>query len=533
VVCTFPLAAETAQMGRIGTGTGPIMMQTTSSDPPGSTLVLPNEEATRRLAADVANMLEPGDFIALSGDLGAGKTTFVRAMIAHLANDAAIEVPSPTFTLVQHYDLPHFRVVHADLYRVAGADELAELGLDEVADCVVMMEWPDRAGGALPQDRIDIAFTLAPHDGIEHRIVHVGGRGAATARVDRLGAMLGFLDKAGFGAAARARIAGDASTRSYERLVNGGNRFILMNAPRKADGPPIKRGLPYSAIAHLAEDVKPFVAVANALRERGFSAPKIFRADHDAGFAVVEDLGTELVVAGDPPLPVPERYERAVDVLIALHRHGLPDVLPVTPQVDYRIPPYDLDAFLIEAELLIDWYLPLRGAPATVEARAEFLSLWRDALRPALDARRTWVLRDFHSPNLLWLADRSGIAQIGLLDFQDAVMGPEAFDVASLLQDARVDVAEELEIALFTRYVQARGAHDRNFEADAFGRLYATLAAQRATKILGIFARLDRRDGKPQYLRHLPRIHAYAYRALRHPALAALREWYDARVPAP
>src|SRR5258708_36261139 len=120
-----------AGCGRIGTSTGLMMMQTYSSDPPGSTLVLANEEATRRLAADVANMLEPGDFIALSGDLGAGKTTFVRAMITHLANDAAIEVPSPTFTRGQHDDLPRFRGVHADLYRVAGADELAELGLDE------------------------------------------------------------------------------------------------------------------------------------------------------------------------------------------------------------------------------------------------------------------------------------------------------------------------------------------------------------------------------------------------------------------
>src|SRR5258706_2179417 len=213
-------------------------MQTYSSDPAGSMLVLPNEEATRRLAADVANMLEPGDFIALSGDLGAGKTTFVRAMITHLASDAAIEVPSPTFTLVQHYDLPRFRVVHADLYRVAGADDPADLGLNETADSVVMMEWPDRAGGALPQDRIDIAFTLAPQDGIEHRIVHMEGRGAATARVDRLGAMLGFLDKAGFGAATRARIAGDASTRSYERLVNGGNPFMLIDSPCRPDRAP-------------------------------------------------------------------------------------------------------------------------------------------------------------------------------------------------------------------------------------------------------------------------------------------------------
>jgi N-acetylmuramate 1-kinase len=501
--------------------------------PVGPTLTLPDEAATRRFAADVANMLEPGDFIALSGDLGAGKTTFVRAMIAHLANDAAIEVPSPTFTLVQHYDLPRFRVVHADLYRVAGAGELAELGLDEMADSVVAMEWPDRAGDALPSDRIDIAFSLAPHDGAGHRIVQMEGRGAATGRVDRLGAMLGFLDKAGFGAARRALIAGDASSRSYERLDLGGRPFILMNAPRRPDGPPVKDGLPYSAIAHLAEDVVPFIAIANGLHERGFSAPKVLAADRDAGFLMLEDLGTDLVVAGDPPAPVAGRYERAIDVLVDLHRRDLPDTLPVPPQGTYRIPPYDLRAFLIEAELLFDWYLPRCGVATTAEARAEFLSLWRGALAPALAARQTWVLRDFHSPNLLWLAGRAGLAAVGLLDFQDAVMGPEAFDVASLAQDARVDVTEELEAALCARYVDGRRAYDPDFEADAFAQLYATLAAQRATKILGIFARLDRRDGKPQYLRHLPRIHAYVHRALRHPALAALRGWYEAHVPAP
>ena len=508
-------------------------MQMYFSGAPGFTLSLANEEATRRFAADIANILEPGDFIALGGDLGTGKTTFVRAMIAYLANDAAIEVPSPSFTLVQHYDLPRLRIVHADLYRVATVAELAELGLDEIADAVVVMEWPDRAGNALPKSRIDITFALSPREEIEHRIVHMAGHGAATARVDRLGAMLGFLDDAGFGTVARARIAGDASTRSYERLVHGDKRFILMNSPRMPDGPPIKHGLPYSAIAHLAEDVKPFVAVAGGLRERGFSAPKILAADCDAGFLLLEDLGAELVVAGDPPAPIPERYERAVDVLIALHRSDLPDVLPVAPYVEYRIPPYDLDAFLIEVELLIDWYLPLRGAPATAAERARFLSLWHDALRPVLDAPKTWVLRDFHSPNLLWLGDRSGIAQIGLLDFQDAVMGPAAYDVASLLQDARVDVAERLEMALFDRYVRGRRAHDPNFDANAFAGLYATLAAQRATKVLGIFARLDRRDGKSQYLRHLTRIYAYVRRALSHPTLAALDDWYRSRVPLP
>src|SRR5262252_2179932 len=529
----FPARGRSrAGCGGVGAGKpGRTIMQMHSSGSLEFTLA--NEEATRQFAADVANMLEPGDFVALAGDLGAGKTTFVRAMIAYLANDAAIEVPSPSFTLVQRYDLPRFHVVHADLYRLSGASELAELGLDEIADAVVVMEWPDRAGNALPKSRIDIMFALSPSDGIEHRIVHMAGHGAATARVDRLGAMLGFLDKAGFGMAARTRIAGDASTRSYERLLHGSKRFVLMNAPRMPDGPPIKQGLPYSAIAHLAEDVKPFIALANGLRERSFSAPEILAADRDAGFLVLEDLGAEPVVAGDPPAPIPERYERAVDVLIALHQPDLPDTLAVAPHVDYRMPPYDLEAFLAEVELLIDWYLPLRSAPATAQVRARFLSLWRDALHPVLDAPKTWVLRDFHSPNLLWLGDRSGIAQLGLLDFQDAVMGPAAYDVASLLQDARVDVTGELEMALFDRYVRGRRAHDPEFDANAFAGLYATLAAQRATKVLGIFARLDRRDGKPQYLRHLPRIYAYMHRALNHPTLAALDDWFRSSVPPP
>jgi aminoglycoside/choline kinase family phosphotransferase len=148
-----------------------------------------------------------------------------------------------------------------------------------------------------------------------------------------------------------------------------------------------------------------------------------------------------------------------------------------------------------------------------------------------ISAPPTWTLRDFHSPNLLWLADRKEIARIGLLDFQDAVMGPPAYDVASLLQDARVDVAEEMEVPLLGRYVRARRTADAEFDPGTFIRSYVTLAAQRASKILGIFARLDVRDGKPQYLRHMPRISGYLQRSLAHPALEPLNEWYSRHVP--
>jgi tRNA threonylcarbamoyl adenosine modification protein YjeE len=497
------------------------------------TVALPDEAATRRMVTEIAAVLAPGDLITLSGDLGAGKTTFARALIRHLAGNDTIDVPSPSFTLVQTYDLPSMVVAHADLYRLSGAAELAELGLDDIPEnAVVLMEWPDRAAGFLPPDRLDIAFTLSPKDGDTFRNVRITGYGTFAPRAERIGLIRRFLEQTGFAQATRQRIAGDASTRSYERLALRGQNFLLMNSPRRPDGPPVREGKPYSAIAHLAEDVTPFIAMAAALRARAFSAPAVLKADRGSGLAIVEDLGNDLFVKGDPPAPIEARYEAAVDLLVALHRDKLPDTLPVEPGVDYKLPRYDMEALLIEAELLPDWYVPRLGGTVAPARRETYRALWRDALQPALESAPTWVLRDFHSPNLLWLAHRQGLARVGLLDFQDAVIGPAAYDLASLSQDARVDVPELMEIALLSRYTRARRAADPNFDAPQFARLYATLAAQRACKILGIFARLDRRDGKPQYLRHIPRVWGYLQRSLVHPALAPLNAWCTANVPA-
>jgi len=273
--------------------------------------------------------------------------------------------------------------------------------------------------------------------------------------------------------------------------------------------------------------------MANALRQLGLSAPQIYEAELADGLLIIEDLGAETVVTGNPPAPIEARYARAVEVLVEMHRHELPDVLPVAPHVSHQIPRYDTDAYLVEVELLLEWYLPRYGVAVTDAIRAAFVTLWRHALIAPASAPRTWVLRDYHSPNLLWLPLRQGVAQVGLLDFQDAVMGPAAYDLASLLQDARVDVPELMEVTLLNRYVQAMSEIDPAFDAVGFIRIYATMAAQRATKILGIFARLHKRDGKPQYLRHLPRVWNYLQRALAHPTLGPLQDWYREHVPTP
>ena len=497
-------------------------------------VALVNETATAQLMADLALLIGPGDVIALSGDLGAGKTAAARAMIRYLAGDETLEVPSPTFTLVQGYELPAFPVLHADLYRVEDESELEEIGLSPLPEgTLVLVEWPERAPSALPEDRIDIALTHRPALGSTARAADITGYGKAAAQVARLKALREFLEMSGFMEATRRRMNGDASTRSYARLIRDDGIVILMNFPRRPDGAAIYSGKSYSAAVHLAEDVRPFVAIDQGLRAQGISAPAIHHSDLDHGFLITEDFGSEGVIEGDPPHPIAERYEAATDVLAALHGKTLPDVLPLPGHGDYAIPVFETDALLIEIGLMPQWYLPDRNVELSDEARAEFFAMWRELLQKPLAAPKTWVLRDFHSPNLIWLADRTGFARLGVIDFQDTVLGPQSYDVVSLLQDARIDVPESLELMLLSRYIKARRATDSGFDPAGFAELYAIISAQRNTRLLGTFARLNRRDGKPHYLRHQPRIWTYLQRSLAHPALAQLRDWYLANVPPP
>jgi tRNA threonylcarbamoyl adenosine modification protein YjeE len=498
-------------------------------------IVVPSELATRELARDLAFAIAPGDVIAIGGELGSGKTALARAIIRALADDENLEVPSPTFTLMQVYELPRFPIVHADLFRVNTLAELSELGWEEAsAGAAVLVEWPDKAGPLLQAERLEIHIELAPDLGLEHRHIRMTGIGQWAERLARLRAEHALLAASGYGVLRRAHIQGDASTRSYERLFLEDGSAILMKAPASKDGPAIRHGRTYGEIAKLAQNMEPFVALSRGLRVRGLSAPEIYAADLNNGLLLLEDFGTLGIVDGEPPLPIEDRYATAVDLLVALHAQELPQALPVAPRIEHVIPRYDLDAFLIEAELLVDWYLPhRRSQQVDATTREIFRALWREVLVEPLGQSSAWVLRDFHSPNLLWLEERDGIQKIGLLDFQDSVIGPAAYDVASLLMDARATIGEELEMRLLSRYAVGRQGADPAFDLAQFAAHYMIMGAQRATKILGIFARLDRRDGKPQYLRHMPRVWNYLMRTLEHPSLSAIKGWYAANVPPP
>lgn len=490
-----------------------------------------NEAGLAVVAAYLALIAGPGDVVALRGDLGAGKTTFARELLRALSDGRITEVPSPTFSLLQTYETGRLTVHHLDCYRMRSAAELAELGFEELAASgLVLMEWPERVEGLLPADRLDVV--LADGATSELRLLSLVGTGAFAARLARLEAMHGFASGAGWAGILPDFLQGDASSRAYSRLRTGDRRAILMDSPRRPDGPPIRNGKSYSAIAHLAEDVGAFVAVASALRGLGLSAPAIEAADLGRGFLLIEDLGDRVfsrqIASG---VPIADLYRPAVELLVELRRHRLAPELPIPGGGTHHVAHYDQDALGIEIELMTDWYwCAAKGGTVPADALAMFLGHWRPLLESVSTIEDGWVLRDFHSPNLISQPEREGLRQVGLIDFQDAMRGHPAYDLVSLLQDARLTVPAATEQALLDHYCRLSAAGGA-FDPAQFRFAYAILGAQRNTKILGIFARLSMRDGKHGYLAHIPRIWEYLVRDLAHPGLGELRSWYDTSFP--
>ncbi|HET7816834.1 MAG TPA: phosphotransferase [Sphingomicrobium sp.] len=307
-----------------------------------------------------------------------------------------------------------------------------------------------------------------------------------------------FLASCGWEGAEILPLAGDASFRRYFRVRCGDRTAVLMDAP-----PP-------------HEDPRPFVAVAEWLASVGLSAPEILARDLDKGLLLLGDFGDWRLrefLDGDPARER-ELYELATDVLVHLHRH---DPMP-------GLPVHGLDQWLEELDLFTRWYCPALGLEVDVGA---YRAAWREVLEPVANdgLGPVTVLRDYHAENVMLVEGREGVRHFGLLDFQDALSGHPAYDLASVLEDARRDVPEDIERDMIARYVAATG------HGAAFQRAYWTLAAQRNTRILGVFTRLWKRDNKPGYRRFQPRMWGLLERDLARGELAPVRSWFDANIP--
>ncbi len=488
---------------------------------------LPSLAATEEFAKMLALWIRPGLVICLAGDLGAGKSTLARALIRAVASDPALDVPSPTFSLMQSYDTLRVPLLHVDLYRLNDASEAAAIGLfDMVADHAVLVEWPDRlAGQELGEDILRL--TLSGQG--EARDVDVAAKGNWQQILLRNAEIENFLADCDRSEARRHFLQGDASTRRYETITTQDGKTALMDMPARSDHRIVKHGKSYSALVHLADDITPVIAINQYLVGLGYSAPRIIAANRAKGLALIEYLDGD--VHGDMMrrgADMVEPMRNAVAVLADMARAAWPRVLMLDHATEHRLPDFDLDALLYEVDLMPSWFWPqLFGQDAPETVRQSFEDIWRRLLPLAQPQNDTWTLRDYHSPNLIWLPQRKGLQRTGIIDTQDAVMGHPAYDLVSLLQDARVDVAPDFQHMLYADYERLCGQLDRS----TFARAYAVLGAQRATRLLGTFTRLSKRDGKHHYLQHRPRVARYLVQNLAHPALAPLARWYEQHLP--
>jgi len=484
-----------------------------------------NELEIETIARDFAAVAIEGDTITLSGDLGSGKTLFCRAFIRQLLGISDLEIPSPTYLIsIEHRADDKPAVNHLDLYRICDPAEIDELGLDDFLEySVVMIEWPDKAVQSLPALRMDIEIEIVDELTRNLKLTAPDSLASRYYRSREIGNFLRANIKQNY---QREPFAADASARNYELVNAAGNFSILMDAPGAPDGPPVKNGLPYSRIAHLAEEVASFVTIAKQLRAKGYYAPEIYAQDYENGLVLLEYLGTDGIISPDRK-PIVERYIASGEMLAELHSHDWPADGHAPDDASNQFPPFDQSAMLIEVELLTDWYLNDNQHSATAEDIDEFIQIWNLYAAMAQNFRQSIVLRDFHSPNIIWQNESTGTDRIGLIDFQDALIGPAVYDLVSLAQDARVIVSSKLESQIIDHYLDSLKVKGQQIDIEQFQLEYAMMGAQRASKLLGIFVRLHSRDGKSGYRKLIPAIRSYLKKNLQHPALSQYRNWCE------
>jgi N-acetylmuramate 1-kinase len=493
------------------------------------TYVSRSEADTEAIGRMLALWIRPAMAVFLSGDLGTGKSVLARAIIRAVAGEPDLDVPSPTFAIAQTYDDSRVPLLHADLYRLSHAAEIEHIGLTDLMHShAAIVEWPDLLSGLVNMSDV-LEIAISGH-GLE-RTLSLKARGHWASALRRNEEVEAFLERHGASDLRRQHYQGDASTRRYELLHKGLDRRLLMDMPERTDHRIVRQGKSYSELVHLADKIDPVFAINRFLSARGYRAPEILQCDFEKGLALIEYLdGITYFNAHAAGFDLEDPMRAALDVLADMCGHDWPARVPVREGAFHLIHAFDVDAQLAEVELMPMWFWPwLHQSEAPADVSSSFEATWRGLIAEIPHAP-VWMLRDFHSVNLIWMPREDGFRRVGLIDTQDAVMGHPAYDVVSLIQDARHDVPHALQENLLRHYLDLRRKQP-SFDEAQFLKAYAITGAQRATRLLGTFTRLSVRDGKHHYLQHRPRNARYLLQNLEHESLAPLRDWYRRFAP--
>jgi N-acetylmuramate 1-kinase len=471
---------------------------------PSAVIPLPDLSATEALAHKLAPLLKKGDFLSLEGGLGTGKTALARALLQALGVKGTIE--SPTFTMVQRYETPDFPANHFDLFRLKKVNELDDIGWNgALADGLAIVEWSERAESRMPPDRLSLTFSLS---GTYERTCTLKGYGKWSkheelVHIARDAEVRGFAAESGWGKVTVECIQAKRHRRFYRLTRDDGKTAIMLDAD---------------------EDQKTlqFVTLASILKDLDLSSPEIYATRPRRGLALMEDFGDANVGRLiDEQMQAYPYFQRAVHVLVRIHSQF------EAIKIKYlEVPTFTSALFAARVDKFLDHYFPyVLKREATAEERSNFHDAWRRTLEPVDHLPQTLMLRDFTPDNVMDLPDRKGWRSLGLLDFQDAGLGPIAYDLASFCDVVRRDGGDDYLSMMITQY------HERAKPActlEVLQRGCTVLAAQRHTRALGLIA------GRPDKMDYLPRAQNYLGRLLREEAMKPVRSWFmDVGLPLP
>lgn len=468
----------------------------------------------QQFVKELSVMLKPGDVIALNGQIGSGKTTFAKLLINSLTETPLDEISSPTFNLYQTYESGALEIAHYDFYRIESEIELSEIDLsDSFENKICIIEWADKYSKILPEDRIEILIECQDVD----RIYKVKPLGKCREILDNLNKIKNFLNDLDINFTRLEKLPGDASKRKYFRVTGLKDNMILMDATQENDT---------RSKTGLSQGIDDFIIIGEYLDSINVRVPKLIARNKTDALLLEEDLGERCYLTAVNRESYKKLYKPAIETLIHISNIKHPKNISINANAHY-MRDFDLDIYLNEAEIFIDYYWPfVNGKICSEDQKQEFIHIMKKAYSD-LTNDKTLMLRDFHSPNLLFLENEKGYKKCAIIDFQDALLGHPLYDLVSLTNDARLTINEDHEKYLIELYKADFRFNDYQFDKLSFMEQYHILGVQRSIKILGIFARLAILENNHTYLSHMPRIINYIKRIMYSSNLKELTNWLN------